>query len=312
MNGNAYSKAGVTFRGALNGYNKEDVNKYIEDVNIKFGDIEADYKKLLSQKNKQIDDLTLQLHEARKSAAELMSVTAENKTLKASLEDAEADLDNMRKKIGESDAVILALNDKLDRLNSEYGELKEKYRMLTEEREEINQEAGNAPADETKDENQPVPNSYNMVSSASDSEKARMYDKISRQIGSMLIDAREIADNLISEANTRADKIILSAENKAKEVYGETELKLNHTLTLIKQTLKRMSSDCMSEYIGHMNNSRTALNKLLDDTETQTDIVYSKFDTIINNAINELNSSIEKITVDNILDREPDPGAGKQ
>ena len=317
MNGNPSNKSAVSFRGALNGYNKEDVNNYIEEMNIKFGETEADYKKIILSNKKQTDEISIQLDEAKESVNELISMREKNKSLQKALDTAEYDLNNIQKKHSESDAVIGALNDRLDQLTTESGVLNDKFNKLAAERdtlgEKVIQIAGERDAVNSElqsvlahtayeapsaiNELEPEFKTYETVSS-SENEKARMYDRISRQVGSMLIDAREIADNIVTEAGTRAEKIIVSAENKAKDICSDADMKLNRTLIYIKQTLKRMSSDCMSEYIGHINNSRTALDKYLGETSADADTVYSRFDTIINSAINDLNTGIDKISCD--------------
>lgn len=315
MNGNPSNRSAVSFRGALNGYNKEDVNNYIEEMNIKFGETEAEYKKTTLSNKKQTDELSIQLAEAKESVSELISIREKNKSLQKALDTAEYDLNNIQKKNNESDAVIGALNDKLDQMTAEYDSLNDKFNKLTSEcdtlgekviqiageRDLVNSELQSVLA-HTADEapiNEPEPEykTHETLSSA-ENEKARMYDKISRQVGSMLIDAREIADNIINEANTRAEKIIVTAETKAKDICSDADMKLNRTFIYIKQTLKRMSSDCMSEYIVHINNSRTALDKLLGETSADADTVYSRFDAIINDAINDLNNGIDKISCD--------------
>ncbi len=317
MSSNPSEKSAVSFRGTLNGYNKEDVNAYIEEMNMKFADTESEYKKIILSQKRQIDEINLQLFEAKSSINSLSSTCEQYKSRQAELEKAEIEKTNNQKKNSECNAVIGALNDKLDQLSSEYSALKDEFdkinierdalfdkvTQITNERDEFNREL------HTVTENtavKPAVNEPETVakasdpSSASDSEKARMYDKISRQVGSLLIDAREIADNIINDANIHADKILTSAENKAKEICSDADIKLNHTLNYINNTLKRMSSDCMSEYIEHINNSRSALDKLFGDTSADADTVYTRFSTIINSTLRDLNKGIDKITSNNV------------
>ncbi|MHB1151434.1 MAG: hypothetical protein ACYCWE_13935 [Eubacteriales bacterium] len=323
MSSNPSEKSAVSFRGTLNGYNKEDVNAYIEEMNMKFADTESEYKKIILTQKKQIDEINLQLFEAKASINSLSSTCEQYKSRQAELEKVEIEQANNQKKNSECNAVIGALNDKLDQLSSEYCALKDDFNKISLERDalfdKVTQLTGER--DEFVTENTAVKPAINEPetavksadpSSASDSEKARMYDKISRQVGSMLIDAREIADNIIDDANIHADKIITSAENKAKEICVDADIKLNHTLNYIKNTLKRMSSDCMSEYIEHINNSRSALDKLLGDTSADADAVYTRFDTIIKSTLLDLNKGIDKITSNSITEssntsNEPDP-----
>ena len=285
----------VAFRGTLNGYNKADVNKYIEELNIKFSDTESDYKKIILSQKEQIDNLNLELNRVKEERNELSSVREQNITLQTEIENAQEKRIDIERKLSESNALIGVLNDKIDELSASCGALKEERDNLAktvEARDEIS-EMAHEEAAPIKTEN---------PSAVTDSEKARMYDKISRQVGSMLIDAREISDNIIGDANLQAEKIIEAAENKAGEIRGSADIILNRTLNSIRNSLKHMSSDCMSEYIKHINNSRSALDKLLDDTTSEADSVYLRFDNIINNTLRDLSKNIEKITAET-----PDP-----
>lgn len=301
MNNNPAEKPAVSFRGSLNGYNKEDVNKYIEEINIKFSETESEYKKIIVSQKKQLDELNMIIAETKVKNDEASALREKYNSLQNEFEKNENEYKYAQEKNRECSAIIGALNDKLDILSAEYEKLKDNYEKITAERDalyvkaesDVNEtETTVIEAAETKPEiGKPNP---------SDNEKARMYDKISRQVGSMLIDARDIAETIINDANIQAEKIIASAEIRANDICKDADIKLNHTLNYIKKTLRRMSSDCMSEYIEHINNSRSALDKILGDTTSEADLVYSRFDNIINNAIADLNKGIEKITVGNL------------
>ncbi|MDD4774543.1 MAG: hypothetical protein PHZ09_13225 [Eubacteriales bacterium] len=305
MNGNP----AVAFRGTLNGYNKADVNKYIEEINIKFSDTESDYKKIILSQKEQIDNLNLELNRVKEERNELSSVRDQNILLQTEIENAEEQRLEIERKHSESNALIGVLNDKIDEMSNSYGALKEDFNRITVERDNLAKTAGAReeiiPESSAHEEAAPVITEN--PPAATDNEKARMYDKISRQVGSMLIDAREISDNIISDANLQAEKIIESAENKADEIRGSADVVLNRTLNSIKNSLKHMSSDCMSEYIKHINNSRSALDKLLDDTSSEADSVYLRFDNIINNTLRDLSKDIEKITGETVSDAAETP-----
>lgn len=303
MNGNPSDKPAVAFRGTLNGYNKADVNKYIEEIHIKFSNIESDYNKTIHSQKEQIDNLNLELTGVKAQRDELYSLRDDNKRLQTQIENAENGLNNSERKHNECNALIGALNDKIDQISTQYEILKVESAKITTERDDlasalqmVEQRDEISRESETKQGDALV--KIDSQSATTDNEKARIYDKISRQVGSMLIDAREIADSIINDANVQAEKIIESAENKALEICDSADVVLKRTLNNIKNSLKHMSSDCMSEYIKHINNSRSALDKLLDDTSSDADGVYVRFDSIINNTLRTLSKDIEKITAE--------------
>lgn len=309
MSSSPAEKSDITFRTAFNGYSKEDVNKYIEEINIKFAETESEYKKIMLSQKKQIDELTGKLDEARTGLSELPVLREQNRSIAAELEKSGAELSDMQKKNVENIGIIESLNEKLGRLTAEYDLLSQNTNKAGAEMDAPAAAEVQIPAERTGTNGSPLyfaentadkkaeNETKNLLKQAdpSDSEKARMFDKISRQIGSMLIDAREIADSIINDANIQAERTTLSAENKAKEICGDADIKLNHAMNFIKNTLKRMSSDFMSEYLEHINNARSALEKLLGDTSADTDSVYSKFDIIIKSTLQDINKGIEKI-----------------
>ncbi len=309
INSSPAEKPDITFRTAFNGYSKEDVNKYIEEINLKFTETESEYKKIMLSQKKQIDELTGHLDEARTGLNELPVLREQNRSIAAELEKTGAELGDMQKKNSENVGLIESLNEKLGKLTAEYDLLSQNANKAAAEENAPAEAAAQVSAEkagtngsllyfaENTADKRAENETKNLLKQAdpSDSEKARMFDKISRQIGSMLIDAREIADSIINDANIQAERTALSAENRAKEICGDADVKLNHAMNFIKNTMKRMSSDFMSEYLEHINNTRSALEKLLGDTSADADSVYSKFDVIIKSTLQDINKGIDKI-----------------
>ncbi|MBR4292975.1 MAG: hypothetical protein IKT54_05130, partial [Clostridia bacterium] len=129
-----------------------------------------------------------------------------------------------------------------------------------------------------------------------DTEKALLYDKVSHQLGSMLIDAREIADGLISDANAKAEKIVRNAENDAAVIRSEAKERLRRSIEYIERATKRLSSDCTAEYLKYVNGVRESFTKLLEDnTESQREVL-ARFDSMIASAQREISYSIHQIS----------------
>ena len=132
--------------------------------------------------------------------------------------------------------------------------------------------------------------------SESDAEKVRLYDKVSRQLGSMLIDAREIADGIISDANAKADKTLRAAENEASSVRADADEKLRRASAYIEQSMKRLSSDCSAEYLKYVSGIRDAFNRQLDENTEDQKKVLSRFESLVSAAEKDMSEGIKKIT----------------
>ena len=157
----------VKFRKSMSGYNKEDVNRYIEEMNAKCCDIEFNSKK----KNAELENKIKELEQKNKELEE------KNKEL----EDSKRDENNTEKQM--SEMLISELNGTIEKLNCEKDELikeNEQLKYSITEYEKI------------KEANSDI------------FEKSSKYDRVSEQIGSMIVNANARAESIVSEAELKA------------------------------------------------------------------------------------------------------------
>lgn len=423
-----------TFRTQFNGFNKDDVNGFIESMNVEFTENENNYKKIIVQQKKQLDELNTKLDALTQKAGEVDSLSAraaeaeekaENITAefegklstaneeleklkaekskcddkaassaaeaKKAADTSKAEIASLQRKLSEaakssaellaraekaekqasaasaalsdyeakddalseanaklqnelserSEAAINGLKDQIDALNadvevykakeSEYGDalaaLDDQLKAATAERDEFavtaterdsqietlkaKLESVMAERDTVYEElqnklkNAVSPNETEAASTEatpdsaakddSKNEKARLYDKVSRQVGSMLIDAREISDGIISDANAKAEKIVAKAENDAQTIRAEADERRTRSLLYINQTLKRMSSACMSEYLKYINDTRSALDSMLEMSTNAEHAVFARFTSIMESTQRDVDTGLDKI-----------------
>ena len=89
----------VVFRSQLGGYNREDVNKYIVETNLRFERVEAANKKTLASMQNTIDDLKRELEERTRQAKESCE---KYDAANASLTEAEEKCSALEKQLEES------------------------------------------------------------------------------------------------------------------------------------------------------------------------------------------------------------------
>ncbi len=193
------------FRNAMNGYNKNDVTEYIEKMNIEF----------------QAEKLRLQtaLIDAEKVIAEKNALEEKQKELLAEIEDlkkqcddANAESESLKSANADKEQLIAAQNDALDKLCCEVEDLK-------------NKSAGERIGTEL-------------------SEKARLYDTMSSQIGDILINANKNAEDIIATARAKAEKIEKDAEEKA----NESDANIRSQAKSLSDTLLSQIKDSYAEY----------------------------------------------------------------
>ena len=174
-----------TFRTAVGGYNKDDINNYIRETNASFLASSKEYED-------RIHDLSTSVAERDRTIAELKK--------KLSAADGE-ELSRLRLKNGELSDALASVGEE----NRRSGErIKELERELAELRD--------AEAEEAEEE--PVPE---------EKQKAEAYDKVSAQIGRILLDARENAESVIAAAQSEADEIRAQARDELETARSEAD-----------------------------------------------------------------------------------------
>lgn len=174
-----------TFRTAVGGYNKDDINNYIRETNASFLASSKEYED-------RIHDLSTSVAERDRTIAELKK--------KLSAADGE-ELSRLRLKNGELSDALASVGEE----NRRSGErIKELERELAELRA--------AEAEEAEEE--PVPE---------EKQKAEAYDKVSAQIGRILLDARENAESVIAAAQSEADEIRAQARDELETARSEAD-----------------------------------------------------------------------------------------
>ena len=154
------SERKIKFRNAMGGYNKADVNGYIEFLNTKIFESENESRKKIAELEKKIKELENEVGQKN-----------------------EEEIQGLSEKVEKADRLIVELNGHIDALRQENGELEKKNFDLASKIDEY---------EKTANKNSEL---Y---------EKSSKYDKISEQIGSMIVSANARAESIVSEAELKA------------------------------------------------------------------------------------------------------------
>ncbi len=201
----------VKFRKSMGGYNRDDVNGYIESLSSKYYYAESEYRR-------KIDDLEKKLKEL------------EEKVKKAD-EFSSTELKGLKEENEKGNLLIGKLNDKIDELSTRNNELEQENASLKSNKEELE----------------------SIKESCSEAyEKSNMYDKVSEQIGSMIVSANAKAEGIISEAELKArananaiiDNAVLRLRNMNEKYAGEIMSNSIRLSTEIKKISEYADSFC--------------------------------------------------------------------
>ena len=201
----------VEFRTAMRGYNKEDVNSYISNENIRFNRLEASLNKAIDDKEKEISELQSQIAGFRAKDDEI-------KRLEDLVLSLRSDIDYQNEKLEEKDTVIEGMKKAVDAANEALDTANERITALQNES-ELNSFSNETPHNSSLDY------SYQAAYDQTVIEKAQKYDDICTQIEEILLYAKNEADKIVSEAieirqsiqNKRAKKETSNFKNEIQE-----------------------------------------------------------------------------------------------
>jgi len=240
------NNAPLRFRDERKGYNKEDVNNYIESLNKKFLTIENEYKKTIAAQNIEIEKLSSETTNVQKESV------SENQTI----------IDELIEKNNECNKIINALRDTVEKSNNEKSELYLELQKVKVNLNDLNE----------------LLNNTDVIQ-----QKADSYDKMSSQIGSMIIFANEKADDIIASANNQAEDILTQTNITIEDM----KTKAKENIDELIEKAKKHIIESNENYINHCTAYESEIKNYLNDF-VQT--VKEKSDNIITKISNEINS----------------------
>ncbi len=242
-----------SFRTSIRGYNKDDINKYIKDLNGNFVFATRDYedkirslKAAVSDKDQIIAKLQKELSDCRNELSKAAVVKPEM----SSEHDMGKSEENV--KASKSEALISALRERCE-------DMLGRLRTLGDEKMKAEVRASEAQTRIRQLEAKLMSDSEIQKPSECDDlvHKAEMYDRISGQIGRIMIDARENSDIIISDAKNQAKKIheeseevLRLADAEANRIKAEAENELRRCRKNAEEYLRSLSGTFASVSAG--------------------------------------------------------------
>ena len=368
------ANSGTLFRSQIGGFNRDDVNNYIKETDIKYStqieglkadlakasatisNLKAEKEALLREKEeasgileeakrkaeesensaKEIGILLsgkdIELGQAKDRIAELEEKVAElennvgNPPVQEgpSLEELTAKIAELTDLANEKDGIIVSLNDEIERLNAS-----KQAEEAHETAGEIQPEAqdGEAPAGEISYDETSCGETYSEEAPAEEAatrempaeeEKAEdpedhdskeykqmMYDKISSQVGDILIKANRSADEIVSAAKDEAKRITdeiaeESAKNREK-AKSEAEALVNrmHEITsdtadTLKSGIHADAENCINELNMFVDNMKFELQALISKISGGRDEMNEKLSFFRRNSAEEIEKKLNE------------------
>lgn len=172
---------GTLFRKALNGYNKNDVNDYIENMSLRA-------KKREDELEAKISKLEKALEETEKRAE-----TAEKRDFSEEAAAYEKKISEFEQKIDECEKITEAKSEYIEKLES----------SLEQKDAEISKYSARL-----------SDNEKSIKEAVELSDKAKQYDNLSRRLGEIMLNAGNAAEKIVSDANDKASALLADASKK--------------------------------------------------------------------------------------------------
>lgn len=199
----------IQFRTKMRGYNKDDVNKFISEENIRFNKLEESYIKTIKEKEKEIEELYARLDQ--------------EKGLEQRLAECEADLAELNSKLDAQCSVIEEKDAIIDGLKTAVDSTNERLAIANTIIDELRAKAESAPA----------------VTDPVDAEfidKAEKYDAIYDKVDEILNFAQEEANKIIADAIELKKQAVKQSPAKVKQDISQRS---DSIIEELKKTIRR-------------------------------------------------------------------------
>lgn len=300
------------FRTVLGGgYQKSDVNAYIETMQAQFQSVESTLKNTINHQSAELDTLRRQLDEAQSAketaeqlqsaldgaAEKLGQVCEELESCKITCISAEAARTTAEASLAAAREEIAATKEELAAAKEEIAAAKEKFAGLTAERDAAKAELSELRAQyeallseqKTADETVPAENTAEVPQTVltqtvvpDDYEslklKAEQYDRMSAHIGAVMLKANAGAEEVMKRAQADADAMVDEVNRTLTETRERAQASADHLIDDISRSLAEISRGCREEIVLDLDELRVALRTLESTVESKYADINRKLD----------------------------------
>lgn len=257
----------TAFRSAISGYNREDVNRYILELNRRLEEQQA----LLLQAGEETEALRIAL-QAEKEAAAQQKKTAETA-------------------ITEAENVIASMREEAERLRAEKERLQAEALAGTARADRAQASLEKAQQDLRKLEEE-----LSLRPQADPcSEKSMKYDQISAQIGDILINANQSAENILQSAHAQASRIVTETEEEANYIRTRLSDTADEMLSHISTQLHLSTESCVTELMTAVREMRDSADSLVRDLEVRSRELNARIEYYQTNVSENIEQSLSEM-----------------
>ncbi len=283
------------FRSSFGGgYQKNDVNAYIETMTAQFQSIEETLKNTINHQKEQIDALRDAAQQAKETESTAALLQSERDTRRA---EAEA----LRVRLEAIETEKTQLQETIDTLTASAADAERRCEQAVERCSVLElhqtalQTALNAAKEETarlqaeaaqKQESMPevaVPMSVEtQIQYPEDYEvlrhKAEEYDRMSAQIGAMLLKANANAEEIVRVAKAEAEEMLKTVNAELAAARGKAQNMADSVIGTLDSSMRHTCDNCREDVLGELEDIRSAVNTLFLAVEGKYRDINQKLD----------------------------------
>lgn len=271
---------GKMFRTSISGYNKDDVNRYILEIDKKSKETAETMSSEIKALTAETESLSLSLRKTVEENAELSAKLTELQeeldNLQAKLQAKSAENEEISKEYKACKTLLKEKNTALSAASVENTSLKQRLDSLT-----ANVSAKDtqlkAAAEKYAADLETLRTAYETELTAareaakpdeSAAYKLNMYEKISSQIGDILINANRSSDEIISSARAEAEKLLTQTNDEASE-------RSRRMRTGIHGCVSEAVTELKEEFLSSMTNCTGELQTCMKEIQYETDALMA-------------------------------------
>ena len=254
------------------GYQKNDVNEYIESMQAQFASVEQILKNTINHQRAELDDLRRQ-NDDMMAAQEVMDVSA------SELELARAELETVRAELEAMKVSCITAEAGKATAEASLAAAREEIANLTAELDAAKQASEEAAAETAQTESvEPITETVLPADYEELKLKAEQYDRMSAHIGAIMLKANAGAEDVMKCAKAEADAMIAEVNRALQEKRVSAQSGADHLIGDISKSLSEISRGCREEIALDLEELRVALRTLESVVESKYADINRKLD----------------------------------
>lgn len=253
----------ILFRTSMSGFNKEDVNKYIQDENRRFAALEGEYTEKIDGMKRELELAKAEIERLTEHYEAYLALQREAEDLRTSLDKSNDVITALTEKADSASAAVAEADQKNVNLLDENVTLREKIKTMEatiaekdSEIEGLRIEVKNATTENAELRKKIVEDNAFRDGSEKHPATEGMTDDEKNQFGDMLLRAKYASEDMLKRAEEGAGIIIDRAKDEMFTHRNEAVRAAKEIFNAATEELRRSIGICMNDFAAAIRNAK--------------------------------------------------------